>query len=116
MITDAVILRKRLAKPSFCRGNPISDCVTDVQCEVATLTLNHPIYGGISVIELSKLHIYDFHYNHMRVKYPRPAQLRLLLTDTDDIYRDMAEDAATRYDFSEYPLDHPTFCTLFGCT
>ena len=26
---------------------------------------------------------------------------------TEDIYRDMAEDAATHYDFSEYPLDHP---------
>ena len=37
--------------------------------------------------------MYDFHYNHMKVKYPRANQLRLLLAD--------------RYDFSEYPLDHP---------
>ena len=60
--------------------------------------------------------MYDFHYNHMCVKYPRANQLRLLFTDTDslvyavqteDIYRDMADDAASRYDFSEYPLDHP---------
>ena len=48
-------------------------------------------------------------------KIPRPNQLRLLFTDTDsladavqteDIYRDMVEDAATHYVFSEYPLDH----------
>ena len=54
----------------------------------------------------------------MCVKYPRPDQLRLLFTDTDslayavkteDIYRDMVEDAATRYDFSEYPLGHPLY-------
>ena len=54
----------------------------------------------------------------MCVKYPRPDQLRLLFTDTDslayagqaeDIYRNMAEDAATHYDFSEYPLDHPLY-------
>ena len=72
------------------------------------------------MLELSKLHTYDFHYNSMYVKYPRANQLRLLFTDTDslayavqtdDIYRDMADDAADRYDFSEYPLDHPLYDT-----
>ena len=29
----------------------------------------------------------------------------------DDIYRDMGDDAASRYDFSEYPLDHPLYDT-----
>ena len=54
--------------------------------------------------------MYNFHYNYVCVKYPRPDQLRLLFKDTDslayavqaeDIYRDMAGDAATHYDFSE---------------
>ena len=115
LITDARILRKRVVKSDFCRGNPITDCVTVVQCKVATLTLNRPIYVGFSVLELSQLHMYDFHYNHMCAKYPRADQLRLLFTDTDsfayavqtdDIYRDVADDAGSRYDFSEYPLDH----------
>ena len=65
LITDARILRKRVAKPDF--YNPIIDCLTAVQC----LTLNRPIYVGFSVLELSKLHMYAFHYNHMCVKYPR---------------------------------------------
>ena len=96
------------------RGNPITDCLTVIQYTVATLTLNRPIYVGFSVLDSSKLHMYNFHYNHMCVKYPLRDQLRLLFTGTDclayavqteDIYRDMAEDAATHYDFSEYPLD-----------
>ena len=54
----------------------------------------------------------------MSLKYPRRDQLQLLLTGTDslsyavqteDIYRDMAEDPATHYDFSEYPLNHPLY-------
>ena len=74
-----------------------------MQCKVATLTLNRPIYVGFSALELSKLHMYGFHYNHMCVKYPRADQLRLLFTDTgslaydvqaDDIYKDMVDDAA----------------------
>ena len=52
--------------------------------------------------------MYDFHYNHMKVKYPHADQMRLLFTDTDslahavqteNIYEDMASDAATKYDF-----------------
>ena len=55
----------------------------------------------------------------MKIKHPHANQLWLLFTDTyslayavqtDDIYKDIATDAADRYDFSEYPLDH----TLYG--
>ena len=118
LVTDARLLRKSVAKPTFCRGKPITDCLTVIQCKVATLMLNRPIYVGFTVLELSKLHMYDFHYNHMKVKYPHANQLRLLVTDTDsltyagqadDIYKDMATDAADRYDFSEYPLDHALY-------
>ena len=89
-----------------------------LQSKVATLTLNRPIYVGFTVLELSKLHMYHFHYNHMKVKYPHANQLRLLFTDTgslayaaqtDAIYKDMATDAVDRYDLSEYPLDHPLY-------
>ena len=76
LITDADVLRKRVAKPSFCRGIPITDCLTVVQCKVQTLTLNKPIYVGFTVLELSKLHMYDFHYNIMKLKYPHADQLR----------------------------------------
>ena len=97
---------------------PITDCFAVVQCRVQTLTLNRPIYAGFNVLELSKLHMYDFHYNHMKIKYPHADQLRMLFTETDSIayavktdsiYEDMATDAVDRYDFSEYLFDHPLY-------
>ena len=111
LVTNARLLRTRVAKPTFYRGRPITDCLTIIQCKVAILTLNRPIYVGFTVLELSKLHMYGFHYNHMKVKYPHANQLQLLFTDTDslayavqtdDIYRDMAIDAADRYDHRLY--------------
>ena len=120
LVTGAAVLSKRIAKPSFCRGIPITDCLTVVHCKVQTITLNRPIYVGFTVLEQSKLHMYYFHYNLMKVKYPHADQRRLLFTDTDslayavqteDIYRDMADDASTKYDFNEYPLDHPLYNT-----
>ena len=50
LITDAAVLRKRIAKASFCREIPITDCLTVVQCKVQTLELNRPIYVGFTVL------------------------------------------------------------------
>ena len=64
--------------------------------------------------------MYEFHYYHMKQKYPGD-RLQLLFTDTDsltykiktdDIYQDMEIDANEKYDFSAYPLDHPFFSNL----
>ena len=102
-VTVTRLLHKWVAKPTFCRGSPITDCWTVIQSKVATLTLNQPMYVGFPVLELSKLHMYDFHYNHVKVKYPHVNQIQLLFTDTDslvdavqtyNIYKDMATDAA----------------------
>ena len=115
LVTDARLLRKRVVKPTFCRGKPITDCHTEQSIDSY---VESPYLCRITVLELSKLHMYDFHYNHMKVKYPHANQLPLLFTDTDslayavqtdDIYKDMAADAVDRYDFSEYPLDHPLY-------
>ena len=57
LVTDARILRKRVGKPAFCRGKPITDCLTVIQCKVATLTLNRSTYVGFTVLKLSKLHV-----------------------------------------------------------
>ena len=99
---------------------PISDDLAIIQCKVQTITRNRPIFVGFTVLERSKVHTYDFHYTHMKVKYPHANELKLLFTDndslaydvqTDIIYVDMAEDASKKYDFSEYPKDHPLYNT-----
>ena len=68
LVTDAHILRKRVAKPSFCGGIPIIDCLSVMQCKVLTLTLNRPIYVG-QYLNCQICTCYGFHYNHMKVKY-----------------------------------------------
>ena len=66
-------------------GNHITDCLAVVQSRVMILTSNRPIYVSFLELELSQLHMYDFHYNHMCVKYPCANQLRLLFTHTDSL-------------------------------
>ena len=46
-----------------------------------SLTLNKPIYVGFTVLEISKLEMYNIYYNFMIRKF----NPRLLFTDTDSI-------------------------------
>ena len=55
------------------------------------VTLNRLIYIGFSNLEISKLLMYDFHYNYIRARYGARAQL--LFIDTDSLpYRIETED------------------------
>ncbi|CAF4419458.1 unnamed protein product, partial [Rotaria magnacalcarata] len=69
----------------------------------------------MSILELSKTLMYDFHYNHIKNKYHNEAQL--LFTDTDslcyhivteDIYKDMKNDKML-FDTSNYSKDHKLY-------
>ena len=77
------------------------------------LKLNKPIYVGFSILEMSKVLMYRFHYEKIKARYCENAKLLFTDTDslcyeiiTDDIYQDMAE-YLEQYDTSEYPEDHP---------
>ena len=81
------------------------------------VTLNKPIYIGFTVLDVSKLLMFDFHYNVIMKRYGTNA--RLLFTDTDslcyhlitdDVYRDMTE-YSDLLDTSGYPESHPLYST-----
>lgn len=104
---------KEISKSSFKGFRIFSDNLVGIEHAKVRLHLNKPIYTGFCILDMSKTIIYDFHYNHMKKKYPG-AKLKLLWTDTDslgyliqteDIYADMKEDLHL-YDTSNFPENH----------
>ena len=86
-----------------------------VESKPIKTVFNKPIYMGAVILETSKLHMYQFWYDHLKVKYGDKIHLIYSDTDsfiikveTDDIYKDMLEDRHL-YDFSDYSKDHPNY-------
>ena len=111
--TDATHLKKTLCKPNVKSWKIFNENLSAVHLGKVKLLLNKPIYIGLTILDLSKTLMYDFHYNHIKAKYGDKA--KLLLTDTDsllygittsDVYLDMKEGGADMFDFSDYPRDH----------
>ena len=108
-------LLKLIKQPNFQNANEISNRLCIVESRLIKTVFSKPIYMGAVILETSKLHMYEFWYDHLKVKYNNKIQLIYSDTDsfeieveTDDIYKDMYEDRHL-YDFSEYLTNHPNF-------
>ena len=73
--------------------------------------MNKPVHLGLSILELSKILMYEFWYNYVKPKYGEKGKLCYMDTDTfivyiktDYIYKDIA-DVETRFDTSNYELE-----------
>ena len=76
-----------------------------------TLTLSGPAYVGMSILDLSKTLMYNFHHSYIKRKYGNKAQLFFTDTDSltyeveaDDVYLDFWKDKHS-FDNSDYPQE-----------
>ena len=89
---------KFVSRPAFVSQKILDKNLVAVHKIKPVLLLNKPIYVGFSILELSKLIMYDWHYNHFVKKF----NCSLLFADTgslvyeirgvDDVYEKVHED------------------------
>jgi hypothetical protein len=110
-------LLKLTASPCFQSHRIMNEDLIAVKRMKEVLTLNKPCYVGMSILDLSKTLMYDFHYNTIKKEYGDRS--RLLFTDTDslmyeiktdDVYEDFRE-MGDCWDNSDYPKDSPYYST-----
>ena len=112
---DPEKLVKLIKEPNFEHIHKISDKQVLVQSKPVKTKFNKPIYLGARILETSKLHMYKFWYDYLKVKHGNNVNLIYTDTDsfileiiTDDVYEDMKNDNHL-FDFSEYDKNHKCY-------
>ena len=107
---------KQASRANFIYGKMFNENLFAINRIKEELVLNRPIYVGMAILDLSKLFMYNFHYNYMLKKYDRK-NIKLMLTNTnslcyeiktDDVYKDLFQDKEL-FDNSNYPKNSEFF-------
>ena len=112
---------KLVSEPNYHTINLISEDLSIIDIKKAKVKMNKPIYLGLSILEISKMLMYELWYDYMKPKYNDNAKLYFMDTDsfimnikTNNFYEDIANDVENRYfkylkylDTSNYEVNRP---------
>ena len=113
LVNNSKVYVRCISKPSFISQKIFSKNLVTIHEIKPVLILNKPIYLGFSILDLTKLLMYEFHYKDIKSKF----DAKLLFTDTDslvyeikteDVYEDFYQDK-NLFDVSDYLLDSKFF-------
>ena len=77
-------LEKNVGHFSFKHSKIINKNLVGVEMKNSFVKMNKPFYVGNAVLELSKFHMYNFHYNVMKPVFDD--RIQLLYKDTDSLF------------------------------
>ena len=102
-------------KPNFKSGVLFGENLMGCEMGKIKVVMNKPVYLGQAILDLSKIVMYEFHYDYMVPKYGLE-KLKLCYMDTDslvydikteDFYEDIADDVPARFDTSGHCPNPP---------
>ena len=83
--------------------NYISEDLSVMEMNKGRVKMSKPIYLGLSILDISKILMYEFWYDYMRPKYGNDVKLCSMDTDsfvmnikTEDFYQYIAKDVEKR--------------------
>jgi len=108
LVTNARRAKRFIARPTFQSFHIINEDLTVIKLTKSNVYLNKPLYAGMCILDISKLKMYSFHYEHIVPIYGDRAKLLFTDTDslcyhiaTDDVYSDMQKHSS-EYDTSDH--------------
>ena len=105
---------KLVSEPNYHTINLISEDLSIIEMKKTKVKMNKPIYLGLSILEISKILMYEFWYDYMKPKYDNNVKLCYMDTDsfimdikTNDFYKHIANDVENSFDTSNYEVNRP---------
>ena len=114
LVTTDKKRNKLVSEPNYHTINYISEDLSIIEMKRTKVKMNKPIYLGLSILDISKILMYEFWYDYMKPKYDDNVKLCYMDTDsyiinikTEDFYKNIANDVEKRFDTSNYEVDRP---------
>lgn len=108
-----------ISNPTFKRITIFDENLVAIEMHKTSIKMFKPIAIGMAVLDISKVVMYDFHYNKMLPKFIRnPDNCRICYTDTDsfiykiqysgneNVYDNIIKANLNWFDTSDYPVDN----------
>ena len=101
---------KLVSEPNYDTTKYISENLLVIEMKKTTeVTMNKPVYLGITILDISKTLMYDFWYDYIKPKYGDRAKLcytgadsSVIYIETEDFYKDIVNDVQRWFDTSNY--------------
>ena len=115
LVTTNKKREKILSEPNYHTTKWFSENLIAIEMNKTKVRMNKPIYLGFSILDLSKIIMYEFWYDYVKLKYGKKAKLCYMDTDSfffihikaEDFYKDIACDVEKRFDTSNYECNGP---------
>ena len=114
LVTTDKKRNKLVSEPNYHTMNYISEDLSIIEMNKTRVKMNKPIYLGLSILDISKILMYEFWYDYMKPKYGNDVKLCYMDTysfvmniKTEDFYKDIANDLEKRFDTSNYEVNRP---------
>ena len=117
LVTDEKVLSKRLRSAFFKSSTIFSENLVGISRYKKNQKLDKPIYIGSTILELSKLHMFNFFYTAIPKIFPA-IPVKLLYMDTDsfilaikskNLIPRLKQFSLEYFDCSDYREDHPLY-------
>ena len=101
---------KRKAQSTYMSHKISENDLVAIRKSKVTLTLNKPPFIGMCILQLSKILIYEFYYDYIKIKYRN--NLKPLFTDTDSFINKIKdEDFQEDFCINKEMLDFSNYLT-----
>ena len=103
-----------VSEPNFHTLKLIDNNLAIIEMRKVKVKMNKPIYLGLSILDISKITMYEFWYDYVKIKYEDKARLCymdkgsfVVNIKTKDFYKDISQDVNKRFNTSNYTFDRP---------
>ena len=114
LVTTVKKRNKLVSEPNYHTVNYISEDLSIIEMNKTEVKMNKPIYLGLSILDISKILMYEFWYDYMKPKYGNDVKLCYMDTDrfimsikTNYFYKDIANNVEKRFNTSNYEVNRP---------